>query len=83
MVPKYLTVKDAARLLGVTDRAVFKAVDHHNIPGEKEVVNRKTEVRIPAPQFLVCLQRKKEKLMKELQHLQNSENLLRRHINGN
>lgn len=79
----FIKPKDAAKLLGVTDRAVYKDVDNHNIPGEKEMVDNKIEVRIPGLPFLDCIKRRKEKLIKKVQHLQNSEDFLRRRINGN
>lgn len=79
---KDLTAEDTAKLLGVKTGAVYKGIDHHNIPAVKEIVNGKTEVRVPAAILMVCIQKRKSKLQSRVDHLTKAEHLLRSHING-
>ena len=78
MSVKNITVKYAAELLGVTDRAIYKAIDQCTIPAEKEMVNRKVEVRIPIVLFLDFIQSEKRRLQKRFTELEQAEIKLRR-----
>lgn len=74
---KFLSVKHAAGLMGVTEQAIYKAIGQQTIPAEKEMVNRKIEVRIPVAPFLVFLKDEKRMLSEKLGRLDRAENILR------
>ncbi|MCE3234552.1 MAG: hypothetical protein K0Q50_732 [Vampirovibrio sp.] len=78
MGEKNITVKQAAGLLGVTNQAVYKAIDEQSIYAEKEMVNKKVEIRIPIVYFLDFIQREKKRLTKRFAELEQAEATLRR-----
>jgi hypothetical protein len=80
MSVKYLSVKCAADLIGVTQQAVYKAIDQSTIYADKEIVNRKIEVRIHANLFLDFIQSEKQTLIKKIEKLEQAEATLRRKL---
>lgn len=78
MSSKFITAKFAAGLMGVTDRAIYKAIDKRTLPAYKEVVNKQTEVRINPQMFLMFLQQEKQTLVKKLKRIEQAEEIVRR-----
>lgn len=77
---KYINVKMAAALLGITPQAVNKATKGKNqtIPAERIEGEKKTEIRIPVSDFLVFLKDEKTPLQDKLKRIEQAENTLRR-----
>jgi hypothetical protein len=59
---KNISVKEAARLIGITTQAVYTAIKMDTIVSEREIVNGKIEVTIPAIPFLDFLNSEKRRL---------------------
>lgn len=76
----YLNVKEVAELMGVSSQAIYKAIDHRSIIAEKEMVNRKLEVRIPLISLIDFAQGELKRYEQQTAKIRQAVDTLRRMV---
>ena len=79
---EYILPPDAAKLAGLKNGAVYKAIRKKKLPAEVEVIRGKRNVKIPTRLFSVWLDKEIERFQAKVDYLVASRKQLREYING-